>query len=106
MLILDKIASIYRLQPTSGDSDKEDYQLVGNYNRVQINIQPAGPELTALSEGQYGKTYQAFVTVSGIRQGDRVTVSGTSKNYIVKGIHDQLWGPIPHLELVLFEGDA
>lgn len=104
-MYLDKIVSIQRLTPTGSDSDKENYQQVGNYHNVKMNIQPASAELTAVSDGVYGQTYQAFATVSGIKISDRVTVSGTGKVFIVKGINDHMWGPIPHLELVLFEGD-
>lgn len=105
MLYLDKVVSIDRLSPTDADSDKEQYRAVGNYHGVRMNIQPATAELTAVSDGVYGQTYQAFVTVSGIKIGDRVTVSGSGDKFIVKGISDHNWGPIPHLEIVLFKGD-
>ena len=104
-MYLDKICTVYRLQPDINDPDKESYQTVGNYHNVQINIQPASAELTAVSDGVYGQTYQAFATVSGIMVGDRITVSGTNKNFIVKGVSDYIWGPIPHLEITLFKGD-
>jgi len=87
------------------DSDKESYQAVGNYGAIKINVQPATAELTAVADGVFGQTYQAFVTVSGMRIGDRVTISGSNEKFIVKGIQDHNWGPIPHLELVLFKGD-
>ena len=105
MLYLDKVVSIERLTPTDSDTDKEQYRAVGNYGAVRMNIQPASAELTAVSDGVYGQTYQAFVTVSGIKIGDRVTVTATGDKYIVKGISDHNWGPIPHLEIVLFKGD-
>jgi hypothetical protein len=104
-MYLDKIAKVERLTPTVADSDKEDYQAVGNYGAIRINLQPASPEVTALSEGQFGRTFTGFVTVSGIRLGDRITFSGSNDKFIVKGIQDQFYGPIPHLELVLFKGD-
>lgn len=104
-MYLDKVVSISRLTPTAADSDKENYQAVGNYHAVKMNIQPASAELTAVSEGVYGQTYQAFTTVSGLRIGDRVTVSGTNDQFIIKGIQDYNWGPIPHLEVVLFKDD-
>lgn len=104
-MYLDKIVSIQRLSPTSSDSDKESYQQVGNYHNVKMNIQPASAEVTALAEGVFGQTYQAFATVSGIKIGDRVTISGTGQQFFVKGINNHMWGPIPHLEIVLFEGD-
>lgn len=104
-MYLDKTVSIERLMPTSGDSDKESYSAVGNYHAVKMNIQPASAELTAITEGAYGQTFQAFVTVSGLRIGDRVTVSGNGDKYIIKGINNHIWGPIPHLEVILFKGD-
>lgn len=104
-MFLDKIATVERLQPNLTDTDKEKYYAVGNYNAVKINIQPASAELTAITEGAYGQTFQGFVTVSGLKIGDRLTVSGSGDKFIIKGIEDQNWGPIPHLELVLFKGD-
>lgn len=104
-MYLDKIVSVERLTPTTGDSDKEQYQAVGNYTGVKMNIQPASAELTAVSEGVFGRTFNAFVTISGLRIGDRITVSGTNEQFIIKGIQDYNWGPIPHLEVVLFKTD-
>lgn len=105
MVILDKTVSIKRLTVIVGDSDKESYANVGNMHAVKINIQPATPELTAVAEGVYGQTFRAFVTVSGIRIGDRVTVSGTNERFTVKGVHDWYNAVLPHLELVLFKDD-
>lgn len=104
-MYFDKVAQVYRLQPSSSDSDKEAYAGVGNLQGVQINIQPATAELTAISEGAFGQTFQAFVAISGILIGDKIVVSGTNDTFIVKGRQDNLSGPIPHLELVLFKGD-
>jgi hypothetical protein len=70
-----------------------------------INIQPASPELLAVSEGVYGQTYKAFITYSGLQIGDQITVSGTNDKYIVRGIDDWNYGPLPHYEVVLFKGD-
>lgn len=104
-MFFEKVASIERLTVVVGSSDKEQYQPVGNMSGVRINIQPASAELTAVSNGVYGQTYRGFVSVSGIKISDRITISGTSKQFIVKGIQDWFYSPIPHLELVLFEGD-
>jgi hypothetical protein len=105
MVILDKTVSISRLTVTVNDVDKEQYQPVGNMHAVGMNIQPASAELTAVSEGVYGQTYRAFVSVSGIRIGDRVTVSGTNDRFTVKGVQDWYNGILPHLEIVLFKDD-
>jgi hypothetical protein len=104
-MYLDKIASIARLTADSLDSDKEQYQPVVALAAVRINVQPASAELTAITEGQFGQTFQAFTQTTGIKIGDRITISGTNAKYTVKGIQDHNWGPIPHLELVLFKGD-
>lgn len=105
MFILDKTVSIQRLTVVLSDSDKEQYQEVGNMHNVAMNIQPATPELTAVSEGVYGQTFQAFTAVSGIKIGDRVTVSGTSEKFIVKGINNWYNAVLPHLEITLFKED-
>lgn len=105
-MILEQNAAVYRLTPNVGNNNQEQYQAVTSLAQIQINIQSASAELTAVSNGVYGTTFKAFVTVSGIKIGDRITTSGVnSTNYIVKGTTDQFYGPIPHAELVLFLGD-
>lgn len=102
-MFLNQNAKVARLSPNSINNDKEAYlDIMGN---IPINVQPASPELTAVSDGVYGQTYEAYTTVSGIEIGDRITLSGTSKNFVVKGIRDWYYDPIPHLELILFAGD-
>lgn len=104
-MYLDRVCLVERLQPIAGSTDKERYQVVGNYGAVRINVQPATAEVVAISNGVYGQTFTGFVSVSGFKIGDRVTISGGGSQYIVKGIQDQFYGPLPHLELVLFKGD-
>lgn len=104
-MYLDKRCAVARLQPTALDADKEGYATVGNYENIRINVQPATAELTAVSNGVYGRTFEAFVTVSGIKVSDRITMADSGRVYIVNGINDHMWGPIPHLQLVLFLGD-
>lgn len=96
-------ASVQRLSPTAADNDKESYATV--IANIRINIQPATAELTAVSEGVYGQVYTGFVTHSGISIGDRLTISGSNDKYTVKGVSNWNYGPLPHLELVLFKGD-
>lgn len=105
-MILDKNASVARLTADSDDSDKEAYVAVDGLGNVKINIQPADAELTAVADGVFGQTFQAFVSVSGIKIGDRITVSGSNIQYLVKGVRDWYFAPLPHVELVLFEGDS
>lgn len=102
-MILDRTVNVARLTPDNDNADKEGY--VTLLSGVKMNIQPASAELLALSEGQIGKTYRAFTSISGILLSDKITVSGTGSNYIVKGVEDWHFGAIPHLELLLFEGD-
>ena len=104
-MFLNQNASVARLSPNSSDNDKEAYvELTGKTN-IPINIQPASDQLIAVSEGVFGQTYVAFTSVSGIEIGDRVTLSGLNKRFIVKGVKDWYYEPIPHLELLLFEGN-
>lgn len=104
-MFFDKIASVDELAPLSGDSDKEEYQAVSDLQAIRINVQPASAELTAISEGVFGQTFQGFTSALNIKIGHRITISGTGQKYIVKGINDHAWGPIPHLEIILFKGD-
>jgi hypothetical protein len=104
-MILDKKASVQRLTPDQSDNDKEQYASVTGLGNIDINIQPASPELVAVTEGALGRTYDAYTTISGIKIGDRITVSGTNDHFIVKGVRDWFFPPIPHLELTLFLGD-
>lgn len=102
-MFLNQNASVARLTPDSGDNDKEAY--VTLFNNIPINIQPASGELTAVAEGAYGQTFRAFTPIDGIKVGDRITLSGTTKNFIVKAVNDWFYEPIPHLDLTLFLGD-
>lgn len=102
-MFLDKVATVYRESPTASDNDKEAYATI--YPSIRINIQPASAELVAVAEGVYGQTSLGFVSVSGIQIGDRVTVSGTGDSYIVRGINDWNYLPIPHCEIVMFKAD-
>lgn len=105
-MILDKNAAVYRLTPNANNANLEQYQAVQSLAQIKLNIQSASAELTAVTGGVYGTTFKAFVTVSGIKIGDRITTSGVnSQNYIVKGTTEAFYGPIPHAELVLFLGD-
>lgn len=96
-------AQVARLSPEPTDNNLENYATI-NPN-VLLDIQPASAELTAISEGKLGQTFRAFTTYSGFVVGDRITVSGTGDIYTVHGIDNWNYGPMPHLELVLFKGD-
>ncbi|MHA1842388.1 MAG: hypothetical protein ACTSYW_10480 [Candidatus Heimdallarchaeota archaeon] len=101
-MILDSIISIDRLTKDEDNPDKESYQPNAALQAVKCNIQPASPEQTAIANGIFGQTYACFTTESGIKVGDKVTVSGTGEVMRVKGIQD--WSQsegIPHFELTL-----
>ena len=102
-MYLDKTAAVARLTPNSGNTNQEQYQAVSGLENIALNIQPASAELTAVTEGAYGRTFLAFAKVSNIKISDQITVSGTGDVFIVKGINDHFYGALPHLEIVLFK---
>ena len=109
-MILDRVVAISRFTQDSDDADKEQYQVgEGIFIGVPMNIQPASPDETVMVDGAYGKTFSAYTTQSGIKIGDRVTVSGTGQQLRVRGVGD--WSNpdlIPYYEytLVEFEEDT
>lgn len=102
-MILDRVVSVKKLTATPGDADKETWETLSGAEGIKMNIQPASAELTAISDGQYGKTFRYFTTYSGLKIGQRITVSGTSDTYDVKGVEDWNTPPLPHFEGVLFK---
>lgn len=104
-MILDKQAYVSRLTADDTDSDKEQYATVDGLGNIPINIQPASDEVIAVTEGAYGQTYVGYTSISGIQVGDQITVSGTGVNYVVKGLRDWYFPPLPHVELLLFARD-
>jgi len=95
-MILDRVVAVKKFVATTADNDKETYETLSGAEAVKMNIQPAGGELTVLAEGQYGKTFRFFTTYSGLGIGMRITVSGTTDTYNVKGIEDWNFGSLPH----------
>lgn len=104
-MYLNKTVAIARLTPQGDDADKEAYVQVPGLANVKMGVAPATAELTAISNGVYGQTFQGYTTISGLKIGDQVTISGSNDKFIIKGINDYFYGPIPHLEIVLFKGD-
>lgn len=100
--MLDQIISIKRLQRDLNNPNKEQYVNNEALQCVKCQLQPAGTEETAISDGVFGQTFLMFTTTSGILSGDHVTVSGTGQTYRVKGVED--WSEIdliPHYEITL-----
>lgn len=103
-MFADKIVFVEYLADDSSDTDKSGYVPHPSFpSGVRINIQPASAELTALSEGEVFKTYQAFTTASGVVEGMRLTVSGTSAAYLVRGREAYDYGPGQHYKLTLIK---
>jgi len=79
-----------KLDPDSNDSDKEGYVELG---ALKVNIQPASPEQVALSRlGENEKLYQGFTTMSGIKNGMQIVLSGTitisGMTLMVRGVEE------------------
>lgn len=103
-MIFDRVADVHRLQPDNDNSNKESYQAYSPLANIAINIQPAGPEDTVVAGGVFGQAYTAFVTQSGILEGDKLVVQKTGEVMIVQGRTN--WNSpdlIPHIELLLTE---
>ena len=100
-MILDFIIAVQRLTKDINNANKESYVANAALQAVKCNIQPATAEETALAEGIFGQTFVCYTTESGVMVGDKVTVSGTSEIYRIKGKEDWSMDPMPHYELTL-----
>lgn len=109
-MFFDKVAFVSALQKNNPTTDKETFVTFSGflYNNVpssaiRVNIQPASPELTAISEGEVFKTFKAFTRASGVTDGMLLTLSGTNATYRVRGreAFDYMAGQ--HYELTLIK---
>lgn len=107
-MILDKTFFVERLTPNSSNSAKEQYTAHSGFlfggiasNAIQANLQPASPEKTVLAEGILGKTFSMFTRASGVVEGFRLTHSGTSNKYVVRGREYYDYGVENHAELIV-----
>ena len=98
-LFLSSYISVEHLNPDASNTNKEGFVSDLALQAVAVNIQPASMELTALNNGAYGKSYTIFTTSSGILETDRITVSGTNQQFIVKGKQAFLYGLAQHVEI-------
>lgn len=109
-MLLDKTALVQVLQQNTPATDQETFVtysgFMGGTPYVPINIQPASPELTAISDGIVFKTYKAFTTASGVIEGMLLTVSGTNEVYRVRGRERFDYGQGQHYELTLARSDV
>lgn len=108
-MYFDKYATLQRLTQISGDTDKEEFTEVAR-PAFRVNVQPANAETVALVEGVFGKTYTLFTKAIGIKDGDRVTISGTwtdgetlNKQLQVANVGNWSFYPLPHFEITCVE---
>ena len=111
-MFFDKVAFVSTLQVNNPVSDQETFVTFSGFQAagvtaaaVKVNIQPASPELTAISEGEVFKTYKAFTTVSGVVEGMLLTVSGTREQYRVRGREAFNYANGQHYELTLIKSN-
>lgn len=107
-MILDKIVLVKALQQSTPSTGKETWVTFSGFLNVgqpspyvRMNIQPASPQFTALSEGQMFKTFKAFTLASGVTENMLLTVSGTQDTYRVRGREVFNYGAGQHFELTL-----
>lgn len=107
-MILDKTASLFRLAQDASDADHEYYQpLVRGF---RINIQPVSDKYEAATGNTFGRSYNGYTTMSGIHIYDKIAISGTTSysgmEYVVEGVKDWGFPPLPHFELLLREAGS
>lgn len=109
-MLEDKTVIVSKITSDGSGTDKETYTTYSGFlfNGVRsaaarMNIQPASAELTVMSDGEIFKTFKAFTTNSGIVEGMRVTVSGTTDQYTIKGRERFDYAVGIHYELVLIK---
>ena len=109
-MLQDKTVFVSKITSDGVGTDKETYTTFSGFfmagirtAAIRMNIQPASPELTALSEGEIFKTFKGFTNASGLVEGMRVTVSGTNDVYTVKGRENYDYGLGMHNEVVLIK---
>jgi hypothetical protein len=112
-MFFDKTAIVSALVINNPVSDQETFTTYSGFMLngvnaavIKVNIQPASPELTAISEGEVFKTYKAFTTASGVTEGMLLTVSGTGELYRVRGREAFGYRMGKHYELTLVKSDV
>jgi hypothetical protein len=79
-------------------NNAEQYVKVADF---KINIQPADGQSTVLVNGLYGRTFNAFMTYSGLNIEDKITISGTTDEYRVRAVKPFNYAPMKHYEVIL-----
>lgn len=108
-MILDKQAAIFRLAQDPSDADHEFYQPTAVTN-FAIDVQPVSAQYEVQAGDTYGRLYNGYCLQTGIQIHDKIVISGTTSwsgmEYIVQGVKDWNFGPLPHFELLLSEAGA
>lgn len=111
-MFFDKVAFVSALRRDNPSADKESFITYSGFQfggttaaAIKINIQPASPELTAITDGEVFKTYKAFTSASGVVEGMLLTVSGTNAVYRVRGREAYDSRAFKHYELTLIKSD-
>lgn len=112
-MILDKTGIISALRRDYPTTDQETFITYSGFGlngvtgaAIKLNVQPASPELTAMSEGEMFKTHKAFTTASGVVESMLVTISGSGEVYRVRGRERFDYGMGQHYELTLVRNDG
>lgn len=112
-MFFDKVAFVSALRVDNPVSDQETFITYSGFQyggvtsaAIQVNIQPASAELTAMSEGEMFKTYKAFTSASGVVEGMLLTVSGTGELYRVRGREAFPYRMGAHYELTLVKSNV
>lgn len=112
-MFFDKTAYVSALRVNDPVSDQETFVTYSGFQyggvtsaAIAVNIQPASPELTAVSDGIMFKTYKAFTTASGVTEGMLLTMSGTGEVYRVRGREAFPYRMGAHYELTLEKSDV
>ena len=108
-MFFDKTAFVSNLVVDNPSTDQETFTTYSGFAgtaAVQVNIQPASMEMTAMSEGEVFKTYKAFTQASGVVEGMLLTISGTNEVYRVRGREPFPYRMGQHYELTLSKSDV
>lgn len=110
-MILDRTMLVAVLNPYPTSNDKEKYVTFSGFGAggntspyVKMNIQPASLQILALGEGEMFKTFTGFTRASGIVETMRLTTSGTTQQYYVRGRQAYDYGVETHYEVMLEKG--
>ena len=89
-----------QLEFKSGDTPTMGWKTEIPNPTYRANIQPAGAEASIIADGEFGKTYIAFVETSNpVQVGWRVR--NGARSFVVRGVEDFNSSILPHLRLTM-----